>query len=170
MADDTFNPLVWLMDIVADAVDWIHETFSDPALSSELRSDLGVDDEVEPQGTLPTGDKIRMRHPNGDPIDVDKAAFDATVAEVKAAYGLLVDFFGALGLSVERDLGLPLPARPDRRVRVDPRVPWLPIVHAGYRAGDRRRRPASSSSEDVEASTCCARSTCSAASRARPRT
>jgi hypothetical protein len=97
---DTFNPLVWLMDVVADAVDWIHETFSDPALSRELRSDLGVDDEGKPQGQLPTGEKIRMRHPNGDPIDVDKAAFDATVDEVRAAYGLMVDFFDSLDLSV----------------------------------------------------------------------
>ena len=101
MADETFNPLVWLMDVVADGVDWIHETFSDPALSRELRSDLGVDDQGKPQGQLPTGEKIRMRHPNGDPIDVDKAAFDATVEEVRAAYGLLVDFFGALGLNVD---------------------------------------------------------------------
>ena len=100
MADETFNPLVWLMDVVADSVDWMHETFSDPALSRELRSDLGVDDQGNPQGQLPTGEKIRMRHPNGDPIDVDKAAFDTTVAEVKAAYGLLVDFFGSLELSV----------------------------------------------------------------------
>src|SRR6266508_126010 len=88
------------MDVVADSVDWMHETFSDPALSRELRSDLGVDDQGNPQGQLPTGEKIRMRHPNGDPIDVDKAAFDTTVAEVKAAYGLLVDFFASLDLSV----------------------------------------------------------------------
>jgi hypothetical protein len=100
VADETVNPLVWLMDLVADAVDWIHETFSDPALSRELRSDLGVDDEGNLQGELPTGEKIRMRHPNGDPVDVDKAAFDATVAEVRQAYGLLVDFFGSLDLSV----------------------------------------------------------------------
>jgi hypothetical protein len=101
VADETFNPLVWLMDVVADAVDWIHETFSDPALSRELRSDLGVDDQDNLQGQLPTGDKIRMRHPNGEPVDVDKAAFDATVAEVRAAYGLLVDFFGSLHLDVQ---------------------------------------------------------------------
>jgi hypothetical protein len=102
VANDTFNPLVWLMDTVADGVDWIHETFSDPALSKELRSDLGVNDTATPSGTLPTGDKIRMRHPNGEPIDVDKAAFDATVAEVKEAYGLLVPFFASLGLNVQQ--------------------------------------------------------------------
>jgi hypothetical protein len=101
VADETVNPLVWLMDLVADAVDWIHETFSDPALSRELRSDLGVDDEGNLQGQLPTGEKLRMRHPNGDPVDVDKAAFDTTVAEVRQAYGLLVDFFGSLDLSLD---------------------------------------------------------------------
>jgi hypothetical protein len=102
VADEPFNPLIWLMDVVADAVDWIHDTFSDPALSRELRGDLGVDDEGDPQGQLPTGEKIRMRHPNGDPVDVDKEAFDATVAEVRAVYGMLVDFFGSLDLSVDQ--------------------------------------------------------------------
>lgn len=101
MAEETFNPLVWLMDVVADAVDWIHETFSDRALSEELRRDLGIEDKGTPQGQLPSGEKIRMRHPNGDPVDVDKDAFDATVAEVRAAFGLLADFFSTLDLSVD---------------------------------------------------------------------
>lgn len=99
MADEGFNPVVWLMDVVADGIDWIHETFSDPALSSELRSDIGVDDKGTPQGRLPTGDKVRLRHPNGDPVDMNKAAFDATVAEAKAAYQLLRDFLGSLDIS-----------------------------------------------------------------------
>ncbi len=101
MADDSFDPLVWFSDRVADAVDWIHDTFSDPALSRELRADLGVKDDVELTGDLPTGDKIRMRHPDGSAVDPDKAAFDATVAEIKAAYGVLVDFFGHLDLTLE---------------------------------------------------------------------
>ncbi|HEY6887393.1 MAG TPA: hypothetical protein VI300_06425, partial [Solirubrobacter sp.] len=96
MAD---NPLVGLMDHVAGAVDWIHETFADPELSKALREDLGIT--TTSQGTLPTGEKIRLRHPNGDPVDVNKAAFDATVAEVKAAYGLLADFFASADLSLD---------------------------------------------------------------------
>jgi hypothetical protein len=133
VADETFNPLVWLMDVVADAVDWIHETFSDPALSRELRSDLDVDDEGNPTGTLPTGEKIRMRHPNGEPIDVNKAAFDETVEQVREAYGLLVDYFGdGLELSfAELWDFLSLIGRVGAAESI--RVRW-PAVHAGARA------------------------------------
>ena len=115
------NPLVSLMDVVADAVDWIHDTFSDPALSQELRADLGLADDADPQVQLPTGQQIRMRHPDGSAVDVDKAAFDATVEEVKSAVGLLVEFFRGPRHARRRSVGLALPARPDRRLRVDPR-------------------------------------------------
>src|SRR6187431_2672249 len=126
MADDDFDPLVWVSDRVADAVDWIHETFSDPALSRELRADLGVRDDVELTGDLPTGDKIRMRHPDGTVVDPDKAAFDATVDEVKAAYGLLVDFFGNLELEPSElwDL-LFLLGQIGLAESIRTRVPWL---------------------------------------------
>ena len=86
------NPLVSLMDVVADAVDWIHDTFSDPELSKEIRADLGLAEDADPQVQLPTGQQIRMRHPDGSAVDVDKAAFDATVEEVKNAVGLIIEF------------------------------------------------------------------------------
>ncbi len=87
-----------------------------------------------------------MRHPNGEPIDVDKAAFDATVAEVREAYGLLVDFFGALGLNVDQIWDfLFLIGRVGAAESI--RVRW-PIVHGS------RGRPAWSgglvSRDDVE--------------------
>src|SRR4026209_1373332 len=91
------NPLVTLMDVVADAVDWIHDTFSDPELSKEIRGDLGLDANADPQVQLPTGKQIRMRHPDGTAVDVDKAAFDATVDEVKNALGLIVEFIRGIG-------------------------------------------------------------------------
>jgi hypothetical protein len=100
MADPPANPLVSFMDLVADAVDWIHDNFSDPALSKTLRSDLGLDPGKDLERPLPTGEKVRMRMPNGDPVDVDKDAFDATVSEVKDVVRLLFDFFSDLELSV----------------------------------------------------------------------
>ena len=157
MADDSFDPLVWMADRVADAIDWIHDTFSDPALSRELRADLGVRDDVELTGTLPTGDQIRMRHPDGSVVDPDKAAFDATVAEIKAAYGVLVDFFGDLQLSVEElwdflfllgQLGL------SESIRA--RWPWLTNIlrTTGYLGAVSRAAAApalTQSSEEIEA-------------------
>ena len=72
------------MDVVADAVDWIHDTFSDPD------AEQGDPRRPRPRATTPTRrsscrpvSKIRMRHPDGSAVDVDKAAFDATVEEVK---------------------------------------------------------------------------------------
>ena len=91
------NPLVSLMDVVADAVDWIHDTFSDPELSKEIRADLGLAEDADPQVQLPTGQQIRMRHPDGSAVDVDKAAFDATVEEVKNAVGLIIEFIRGIG-------------------------------------------------------------------------
>ena len=64
------NPLVSLMDVVADAVDWIHDTLSDPELSKEIRADLGLAEDADPQVQLPTGQQIRMRHPDGSAVDV----------------------------------------------------------------------------------------------------
>jgi Family of unknown function (DUF6603) len=91
------NPLVSLMDVVADAVDWVHDTFSDPELSKEIRADLGLAEDADPQVQLPTGQRIRMRNPDGSAIDVDKAAFDATVAEVKNAVELIIEFIRGIG-------------------------------------------------------------------------
>ena len=173
MADDSFDPLVWMSDRVADAVDWIHDTFSDPALSRELRADLGVKDDVELTGDLPTGDKIRMRHPDGSVVDPDKAAFDATVAEVKAAYGVLVDFFGHLDLSLEElwdflfllgQLGLSESIRArwpvDHEHPPHDRLPQRRRPGGGDAGADRSRARRS------RRSTCCAPSTPSAATRA----
>ena len=89
-----------------------------------------------------------MRHPNGDPIDVDKAAFDATVAEVREAYGLLVDFFGALGLNVDQIWDfLFLVGRVGAAESI--RVRWP--ARARPRAGDRRASAGLVSRDDVEA-------------------
>jgi hypothetical protein len=99
MTEPPFHPLVWLMDVVADAVDWMHETFSDPAISRALREDLGVDAEGNLPGQMPDGSTIRMRDARGDPVDVDKAAFEATVQEVRETYRLVRDFLGPLNLS-----------------------------------------------------------------------
>ena len=38
-----------------------------------------------------------MRHPDGSAVDVDKAAFGATVDEVKNAVGLIIEFIRRLG-------------------------------------------------------------------------
>lgn len=94
MASDPTNPFVPVTDVVADIVDWIHEHFSDPALSRELRDDLGIDSETDSDKPLPTGERVRMRHPNGEPVDVDKEAFEATLAQISEAYRLLADYFG----------------------------------------------------------------------------
>ena len=45
-----------------------------------------------PAGPAAVGQQIRMRHPDGSAVDVDKAAFDATVDEVKNAVGLIIEF------------------------------------------------------------------------------
>jgi hypothetical protein len=101
MADKPVNPLVSFMDMVADVVDWIHDTFADPELSRSVREDLGIDPGRDLQRPLPSGENVRMRLPNGDPVDVDKDAFNATLAEVKETFRLLFDFFSDLGLSVD---------------------------------------------------------------------
>src|SRR5215218_5888057 len=99
MADKPVNPLVSFMDLVADAVDWIHDTLADPALATALREDLGLGTDQELTRPLPTGERVRMRLPDGQPVDVDKDAFDATVAEVRTTFRLLFDFFSDLELS-----------------------------------------------------------------------
>ena len=92
--------------------------------------------------------------PNGDPVDVDKDAFDATVEEVRATFRLLFDFFCRPRAVAARDLGRRLPRHPGRRRRVGgragrsstrcsgPPASSAALGVAGGRRGTRRREGA----------------------------
>jgi hypothetical protein len=79
-----------------DVVDWVEETFSDPAIATEVREDLGMntDNPATPKATDPA-----VRQKIDDFLgkeDVDKAALLATVAEIKALADTIMTFADAV--------------------------------------------------------------------------
>ncbi|MET3934829.1 DUF6603 domain-containing protein [Arthrobacter sp. OAP107] len=73
-----------IANLVKELIDWLEETFSDPALSAQILADLGLDSsapptpkKVDPATTAKIQEFVAKQ-------DVDKAALAATIAEVKA--------------------------------------------------------------------------------------
>ncbi len=82
--------------LVKDLVEWVEETFGDPALSAQIRADLGLDPTAQftPSGATPAAkakiDEFVKKQ------DVDEASLLAVVAEVKGLVDTLMAFADAV--------------------------------------------------------------------------
>ena len=77
------NVFQWIAQAVKDLVEWVEETFADPALSAEILQDLGLDPSNPATPALPADDPRRQKIDEFlAKEDVDELALAATVAQI----------------------------------------------------------------------------------------
>ncbi|MDQ3483844.1 MAG: hypothetical protein M3445_00260, partial [Actinomycetota bacterium] len=77
------NVFQWIAQAVKDVVEWVEETFADPALTAEILQDLGLDPSNPATPSLPAGDPRRQKIDDFlAKEDVDEKALAATVVQI----------------------------------------------------------------------------------------
>ncbi|HET6625081.1 MAG TPA: DUF6603 domain-containing protein [Nocardioidaceae bacterium] len=96
MAEKKRNAFQKIAEFLKDVVEWVEENFSDPALATEVREDLGMNTDnpatpgsVEPATRQKIDDFLAKQ-------DIDEIALAATVAEVKALADTILTFADAV--------------------------------------------------------------------------
>ena len=84
-----------LAQLVKDLVEWVEETFSDPELSAEIRSDLGLDRDNPATPAPPDGARLARIEAFAAKEDIDEASLLEVVADIKAEVEAIIDFIEA---------------------------------------------------------------------------
>jgi Family of unknown function (DUF6603) len=84
-----------LAGLIKDLAEWVEETFSDPELSAEIRSDLGLDPANPATPALPDGARRARIDAFAAKEDVDEASLLEVVADLGAEVDAIVDFIEA---------------------------------------------------------------------------
>jgi hypothetical protein len=98
MAEQKKTPNIFqkIAALLMDAVEWVEETFSDPAIATEVREDLGMntDNPATPQAVDPA-----VRQKIDDFLakeDIDEIALAVTVAQIKVLADTILTFADAV--------------------------------------------------------------------------
>ncbi len=84
-----------LAKLVKELVEWVEETFSDPELSAEIRSDLGLDPTNPATPALPDGARRARIEVFAAKEDVDEASLLEVAVDLKAEIDAVIDFIEA---------------------------------------------------------------------------
>jgi len=84
-----------LAGIAKDFVEWVEATFGDAELAAEIKDDLGMNPANPATPKKPAGNTLTNLESFAAKQDIDEAALIAVVADLKAAFGTVMDFVEA---------------------------------------------------------------------------
>src|SRR5690606_35831105 len=86
-----------LADLAGDFVEWLADTFGDPELAAEFKSDLGLDpaDPATPAQPSPATMQRLGAFAKKTDAEIDKAALLAVAADLKAVVTTVMEFIDA---------------------------------------------------------------------------